>query len=548
MSASVVVSPHDYVIVGAGPAGCVLAHRLSADPQVSVLLLEAGEHDGGLWSRVPLGVGRILNDESRTWPLTTEPVPHAGGVAREWVSGRCLGGSSAVNGLVVVRGDPRCYDDWAAQGCPGWAHEDCLPYFRRLEHWQGTPSARRGQGGPIAVTHALTDPISDRFLAACQALGYRANADYNADFRAGASYLQLNTRQGLRSDAATGYLAPVRTRRNLTVLCGARAERVVIENGRARAVVTNVDGMLQELVARREVLLCCGAVRSPQLLELSGIGQPEVLEAQGLKVALANAHVGEHLQDHLMARLCFSTTHTETINAMMQSPARLAKQVLRFALQRQGLFASASLKSTLFAASGARGEAPDLRIQVALVSATNRIPKSIREGLDPGSAFQIGVYGLYPRAQGQVHIRSVSAQDAPRVQPNYLGDAADEQVLLQGLRIARRLSQTAPLKDVVQTEIRPGPAVDDDQAWLDYARRTGQTCWHPVSSCRMGTPDQAVVDARCRVHGVAGLRVVDASVFPLMPASNTHIPTLMLAERAADLIRDDNASGAAPTR
>lgn len=532
---------YDYVIVGAGSAGCVLANRLSSDPRVTVLLIEAGAHAGGLWSRIPLGAGKILNDAKRIWALRTEPVPCAAHVVREWVSGKCLGGSSAVNGLVAVRGDPLRYDAWAAQGGAGWTHAECLPYFQRLERWQGEPCAARGQAGPIGVAQADTDLLSDRFLQACAAMGYPSNPDYNADFGIGASYLQLTTLRGLRSDAAAGYLKPARRRKNLTVLRGVHVQRIVMERGRAVALVVRDQRAEREISVRREILVCAGAVRSPQLLELSGIGPPEVLEAQRLRIVVANAHVGEHLQDHLMARLCFGTSSSGTVNAMMQSPAHLVAQMLRFAFLRRGMFSSASLKSTLFAASNSALRTPDLRIQLALVSATQRIPKSIRDGLDAGSAFQIGVYGLYPRARGHVHIRSPSAMDGPSVQPNYLGHADDEKVLLAGLKIARSIAKTTPLSEVIRNEIRPGPACLDDEALLNYARSTGQTCWHPVSTCRMGAQGAAVVDARCRVYGVAGLRVVDASVFPLMPASNTNLPTLMLAEKAADLILEDRA-------
>ncbi len=537
---------HDVIIVGGGSAGCVLAARLSEDPACKVLLLEAGAKRGGLWSRIPLGVGRILNDASRIWSVSTEPAPATDNIPRSWASGKCLGGSSAVNGLIFVRGQPSRYDDWARRiGVPDWRYDSCLPFFRKMEDWTGPASpssdAKRGRGGPIAVSLADPEPVSDRFLAACEANGYPRLADYNATEGVGASYLQLSARNGLRCDAARGYLDPIQQRPNLTLRLGARVERVLLEGGRATGVVIRSGAERLTLRAGREVILSAGAVRSPQLLELSGIGAPAVLERAGIPVQVASPHVGEHLQDHIMVRLCFRTTLPDTVNAMLASNVRMVAEVLRFAATRRGLFSSASLKSTLYAASGESPQSPDLRIQVALVSAIDRIPKTLRGGLDPGSAFQIGVYGLYPQSAGATHVRSSDIADSPAVQPHYLAEDEDRRVLLAGLRLARRLSQTAPLKDAIVEEIRPGAALTDDAALLAYARRSGQTCWHPIGTCRMtgtdGGVDDGVVDPAGRVHGVAGLRVVDASVFPLMTASNTNAPTIMLAEKIAAAIR-----------
>ena len=283
-------------------------------------------------------------------------------------------------------------------------------------------------------------------------------------------------------------------------------------------------------------------MRSPQLLELSGIGQPQVLEAHGIPVMSVSPHVGEHLQDHIMVRVCYRTGEPGTVNAMLGRPWRLVGEAARFALARRGMFSSATLKSTLYAPSDPARTTPDLRIQIALVSATDRIPKSLNEGLDPGSAFQIGVYGLYPTSAGASHVQSRTPSTAPRVQPNYLASDEDRRVLLAGLNLVRALADTAPLRAIIEEEIRPGTNARTPEQLLDYATRTGQTCWHPIGTCRMGAPGESVVDPACRVHGVRGLRVIDAAVFPLLTSSNTNIPTIMLAEKMADALRREAAA------
>jgi choline dehydrogenase len=524
------------VIVGAGSAGAVMASRLSEDPSVRVALLEAGEHKGGIWSSLPLGAGKLLNDESRTWRLKTEPEEATANIPRSWVSGRCLGGSSAVNGLVCVRGHPSRYDEWGRRAA-GWTYDECLPYFKKLENWRDGIRENRGKSGPIHMRFAEQDVLCDQFLKACSELGYPITEDYNENGAAGASYLQLNCRDALRSGTAEGYLRPASKRGNLTVITGCVAQSIVFNGRKARAIRAIRQGREIRLYADREIILCAGTVRSPQLLQLSGIGPADQLLKMGLSVVQDNPHVGAHLQDHMMVSICLQTPYQRTINRMLRNKAMMATEFFDLVRRGTGLFSDVSVKATLFASSGLRSDLPDMRIQIGLISTIERIPKSIAEGLDPGSAFHIGVYNIYPEAAGELRLRTLDASDPPTVKPGYLGHPHDVQVMLRGLRMVRDLNRTSALRAMISSEIRPGASIESDEQLLTYARRTGQTCWHPVSTCRMGPPGDGVVDGDCRVYGFESLRVVDASVFPLFVASNTNIPTIMLAEKVASSMR-----------
>ena len=533
---------YDYVIVGAGSAGCTLAARLTEDGKRSVLLLEAGGSDRRLWVRVPLGVGKLLNDESYVWKVKTEPQAQLHGNRLYWPSGRILGGSSSVNGLVFVRGHPAKYDEWAAAGCPGWGYADVLPYFKKLEDCTFGDPKLRGRGGPIAVTEVAGGPISDAFVRACGEAGYPRVADYNAYLPDGAAPLQINTRNGLRCSASVAYLAPAMRRSNLRVVTGALATRVLFDGTRASGVSYAVGGQQKQARARREVLLAAGAIRSPQLLELSGIGDAALLRGRGIDVVAHLPGVGRNLQDHLMPRITFECNRPVTVNDMLRNPLNLAASVLRYMIFRDGLFATTTLTALAYVRGRASSPYPDIRLQSALISAESRFSTSIKTGIDPFPGFHIGGYFMYPASRGELHIGSRDANEAPKIDANYLADPLDREMIVAVLKLARKIASQPALARLIVRETRPGPQVATDDELLDYARRTGQTCWHPSGSCKMGSGADAVVDPELRVRGIAGLRVIDHSVVPFLTASNTNVPTIMIAEKGAELVLRDAAT------
>jgi len=539
------VKRYEYVIVGSGSAGATLARRL-ADSGANVLLLEAGEpRQNDFWVRVPIGIAKIVPNKDYVWPFYTEPQHGLIGQKVYWPRGRLPGGSSSVNGMIFSRGDPEEFDHWEALGNPGWGWDDVLPYFKRLERYALGDDAVRGRQGPISVTSLgeYPDCLSDAFAASCSAAGIPLTPDYNGGrgLYGGVSYLQLSTRRGERSSTAVGYLGEGSPAK-LDLQTGALATRVLLEGRRAISVEYLQGGVMHTASAEREIVLAAGPIKSPQLLELSGIGDGHHLQQLGITTVRHLPGVGENLSDHLQSRITFEARNATTLNQVMSSRWRQYLMGATYLLHRRGLMATPSCTVHALATSLPSALRPDVKLQIHHLSSKDRlevIKPGNGSGLDPFPGFSIGFFQLRPTSRGSVHVHSTDPYLHPAIEPNYLHTADDRETVLRAIRLARKIIDQSPMAPYVVRETRPGIDVRDDEELLHYIRESGQTSFHPVGTCRMGNDKLAVVDSKLKVHGVSGLRVVDSSIMPTIPSSNTNAASIMVGEKAADLMLAD---------
>jgi len=523
----------DFVVVGAGSAGCVMAARLSEDPATRVVLLEAGGHDRHLWIHVPLGYGKTITDPRVNWCYETEPEPNVNDRRVFWPRGKVLGGSSSINGLIYIRGQKQDFDQWRQLGNTGWSFDDVLPYFRRAEDQTRGANELHGAGGPLCVSDVPDDdPISKAFIKSAIDLGFPRNDDFNGHTQEGAGYYQLTTRNGRRCSTAVGYLRPAMKRPNLRVITNALSERITLQGRRATGVTFRQGGRLHTVRAAREVILCGGAINSPQLLLLSGIGPQQHLTDLGIAVAHHLPGVGQSMQDHYQARIVCKCRFPITVNDIMLSKFRMLRTGLQYLLFRKGALAIAAGQAGLFARTRPELATPDVQFATVIFSADRPA-----EGLHKFSGFSLVAYQLRPESRGELKLKTADPADPPAMHPNYLATETDRRTIVDGLKLARRLLATPDMQHFVASEYIPGSAVRTDEELLDYARQYGGTVYHPTSTCRMGSDPMAVVDAELRVHGIGGLRVVDASIMPVVVSGNTNAATIMIGEKAADMMR-----------
>jgi choline dehydrogenase len=525
----------DYVIVGAGSAGCVLANRLSADGKHSVLLLEAGPADTNLWIHIPLGYGRLFKEKTVNWMYQTEPEPGLGGRTIFQPRGKVLGGSSSINGLLYVRGQHEDYDRWRQHGNLGWGFDDVLPYFKKAENQQRGADDFHGVGGPQPVSNlSHADPLSAAFIAAAAETGIPENADFNGATQEGAGFFQTTTRYGRRASTAVSYLRPARGRSNLQIETSALAQRILFDGHRAEAVEYRQAGSLRTARARKEILISGGAYNSPQLLQLSGVGPAELLRKHGIDVVLDAPGVGHDLQDHLQVRVVMRCTKPVTLNDVVNSPLRKALAGLRYAAFRTGPLSIAAGTSGAFFKTNPRLATPDIQIHF-LPFSTDKMG----EKLHAFSGFSASVCQLRPESRGSLRIRSADPAAPPEIRINYLSTETDRVANVEGLKILRKILRAPALRPYVVEEVDPGIKISTDEELLSYCRARGSTIYHPTSTCRMGNDPLAVVDQRLSLRGLQGLRVVDASVMPDLVSGNTNAAIIMIAEKAADMILQD---------
>ncbi|MEO9337776.1 GMC family oxidoreductase N-terminal domain-containing protein [Mesorhizobium sp. SB112] len=523
---------YDYIIVGAGTAGCALANRLSADPNVSVLLLEAGGKDNYAWIHIPVGYLYCIGNPRADWCFTTEKEDGLNGRSLGYPRGKVLGGCSSINGMIYMRGQARDYDLWRQAGCTGWSWDDVLPYFKKSEDYYAGADEMHGAGGEWRVERArLHWDILDAFRDAAEAAGVPPIEDFNRGDNEGSSYFKVNQKRGIRWNTAKAFLKPAKGRANLRVETGAHVRRVDLEGLKATGVTFDQLGATRSIKARREVILAAGAVGSPHVLELSGIGRGDVLQQAGIPVRLERNQVGENLQDHLQLRCAYKVSGIRTLNEQANRLVGKAAIALEYLLKQSGPMSMAPSQLGVFTKSDPSFETANLQYHVQPLSL-----EKFGENVHPFPAFTASVCNLRPDSRGSIHAKSADHRAQPAIRPNYLSTESDRRVAADSIRLTRNIVSQEPLKKYRPEEFKPGCSYQSQAELEQAAGDIGTTIFHPVGTCRMGTDPDAVVDPQLRINGIAGLRVADASIMPNITSGNTNSPTLMIAEKAADMI------------